>query len=269
MLPWLVTVLVFAILRQGTVLHIDGQAYEHVLLPKFYLQQYFPWIFKPFWDNAYFQIGTLLPLAVLVCFSLDAVLRTLSRKHRKAVVLTFIAIVAFEYYQPPRLNFANESAQYRWIDWLASEDSQAAMRLINLPMGRDPSKFYGFLQSMNGYPHLEGLASRTPPSAYDYISSNAILKNWRSNKTVNCLPFNDDEFIAAHDQLLGDGFSHIIVHRDRVKGESIAAGFVNIPRRTRTNSSRSTGSRIFTKAATWPLCWVNLLSRISSDSTNL
>ena len=106
-------------------------------------------------------------------------------KHRSAIVLLAVALVAFEYYyQPSAENCHQRSVAFN--SWLAEEPNQDEIRLINLPMGRKSSKLYGFYQTLNGYPHAEGLAMRTPASAYDYIESNVMLNSWRDWQRYRC-----------------------------------------------------------------------------------
>ena len=228
MLPWLILVLPFLILRLGSFLTVNATDYPGIILPKHYLTNALPYLFKPFWATHDFHIGTLFPFAVLACYGLVTLLQSVPSKHRLSIILLLSGVVAFEYYQE-QSPFVLPEGRLEFIDWLRQEDDQDSINLINLPLGGQHSKVYAFYQSLSGYPHVEGRPTRTPPTAFDYIESNLLLRNWRGNKTVNCLPFNDDEFIAAKDQLLADGFSHIIMHRDRLSGDSIAASFVNVP----------------------------------------
>ena len=51
MLPWLLLALPFVVLRLGSTLLINDVVYEFVRLPKYYLEQLFPYIFQPFWEH--------------------------------------------------------------------------------------------------------------------------------------------------------------------------------------------------------------------------
>ena len=230
MLPWLVAALFFAILRLGDVLVIDNQIYADILLPRHYLANIFPWIFKAFWNTAHFQIGVLLPFAVLFCFGLKQVLLFVAPRWQPTAILIIVLLVSFERYQRPRAAWNVEDMQPNWMDWLGSEEKQESIHVINLPMGRRYSKQYGYYQTLNGYPHAEGLASRTPSEAYTYIDSNLLLSTWRAGKIINCLPDNYGEFINAQNQLLADGFTHIILHHDLFRGQSTTRNFFNTPR---------------------------------------
>ena len=229
MIFWLALTIFFVVLRLGNVLQIDGQVYSDFLLPKHHLDILVPWLTKAFWDTTFFQIGILLPLAVLCCYGLQAILVHIPRKLRASAVLAIIALVAFEYHQPPISGYRRYQPRYQWIDWLAAEPDQDSIRLINLPMGRDRSKRYLYHQSLHGYPQVEGLASRSPGSAYNYIEGNLLLGAWRAGESINCLGSNMDEFTAAHAQLISDGFTHIVLHRGSFADEHLAQSFVDIP----------------------------------------
>ena len=224
LLPWLAALLLFAVLRLGTNLQIDGVDYN-IALPKQFLDEALPWLFQPFWDTAYYQIGILLPLAALSCAGLQALIQRAPQPRPLLIAGIVIAAVAFEYYQPPFKNYVDDASRPSWLDWLAAQAGQDEIRLVNLPMGRDAAKLYGFYQSLNGYPQAEGLASRTPVGAYDYIESNLLLSEWRAGKVYNCLPGNADEFRAARSQLLEDGFTHILLHHTRGESGKISANF--------------------------------------------
>ena len=167
---------------------------------------------------------------MLSCYGLQAILVVyIPRNLHTVATVVVICLVALEYYQPPISPDTPYQPQYQWIDWLAAEDNQDAIHLINLPMGRHRSKRYLHHQTLHGYPQVEGLASRTPAAAYNYIEANFLLSAWRAGESVICLPSNQLEYIAAHDQLLSDGFTHVVLHRGSFADEYPVASFVNTP----------------------------------------
>jgi len=210
MLPWLILSLPFLLLRLGSVLTIKGQAFSDILLPKHYLNEIFPAIFKAFRVTDHFQIGILLPLGVLSCYGLMAMMKSVSAQRRSWIVLIFVALAAFEGYQTVEERVIRDQ-QLEFVQWLDKEEVDS-IRLINLPMGRAPSKYYGFLQTLSGYPQAEGLASRTPAAAYAYISENLLLDNWYKMIGIQCSLSNRAEYLTALDNLLDDEFSHIVLH---------------------------------------------------------
>ena len=70
MLPWLALCIVFLVLRLGSFPRVNGIAHYDFKLPKHYLTEVLPSLFRPFYEADNFQIGALLPLAVLACYGL-------------------------------------------------------------------------------------------------------------------------------------------------------------------------------------------------------
>ncbi len=229
MAPWLAMALIFMILRLGAELQIGGHVFSGLFLPKHYLDTIVPWLTKAFWDRAFFQIGILLPLAALSCYGLQTALASVPPRRRPLIIVPLAILIAVEYHQPPPTGNPDYRESYPWIDWLAAEPDQDAIHLINLPMGRHHSKLYLYHQTLHGYPQVEGLAARTPEVAYDYIEANPLLSAWRADKTLYCLPYNRDNVIAAQQQLIADGFTHIILHPEPITTDELAANFYNLP----------------------------------------
>ena len=228
MLPWFILLTPFLILRLGSMLLINGVLYPDALLPKHFLNGVLPVVFQAIYETDHFQIGVLLPLSVLSCFGLAVLLNAVSKKHCPYVVLGAVALLAFEYYQPPHSQVIPER-QLAYNDWLKTEPNQAELRLINLPMGRRDSKIYGFYQTINGYPHAEGLANRTPDRSYNYILQNHLLAAWHRRENPICSLGAFDQYLAAVEQLLGDGFSHVVLHHGARRVYEIADSVRNIP----------------------------------------
>ena len=222
--PWLLLLLAFFVLRLGSALEVNGQSYEQFLLPKHYLDQLLPIVFESFWETENFQIGAVLPLAALACFGLSTLLKRLPAKRQAGLVLLALMVTGFDYLQVhnPRV-LPNRAAAF--LDWLRAEDDQERIGLIHLPMGRHESKLYGYFQSLSGYPHVEGLASRTPPSAYDYIRENLFLNSWRKAQTVHCLPASRARYLSELERLRADGFTHVALHLGLWRSGLLARGF--------------------------------------------
>ena len=213
---WFTLLSIFIILKLGSALTINGQTFDAILLPKHYLNNWFPSVFKAFRITAYFQIGMLLPLAVLAVIGLKRLRAALPLRFGGLVVLACLALNLLETIEPPDAYIIPDQ-QMDYIDWLRAEDLQDEIRLINVPFGTGPSKRYAIFHSYSGYPHAEGWASRTLSESYDYIRENLILDTWRNQEGVLCLPFNEGVFSQALDQLLADGFSHAVFHNDNIR----------------------------------------------------
>ena len=210
---WFVLFLTFFVLKLGPTLVINGRVYADIILPKYHLNMLFPAVFKAFWIAAYFHVGLLLPLAILAVFGLRCLLAALPAKIGGFVVIACLTFNLLETIEPPDALIV-PAEQLHYVDWLRSENRQDEVRLINVPLGRGASKMYALFQVFDGYPHAEGLASRTPSAAYAYIRQNALLSAWRNRIGSLCLPFNEGAFKHALDQLIADGFTHVIYHND-------------------------------------------------------
>lgn len=229
MLPWLILICPFLLLRLGSILTIGGRQHLNIPLPKRFLDALAPVVFEGFHTSDHFQMGVLLPLAVLAGYGVLALRQSISARFQPALPLLCIALVAFEYYQPVEPRIVPKE-QLAFLDVL--NDEPAPVRIINAPFGRGNSKNYLLYQTFHGFPQVEGLISRTPRSAYGYIDANPILSEWRRNRDVICS--NDyeggfglaaDKYLAALDQLEADGFSHVVFHPNLGHGFSIRKSF--------------------------------------------
>lgn len=226
-LPWLALLLVFLLLRLGSTLQINDAVYESVRLPKYYLAQLFPQVFQPFWTTDQFFAGAVFPLALLACLGMKALLQRLPRDRRAAIVLAVAGLIAFEYYQAPD-PLLIPPEQLAFLSEIDEAESQDSINLIHLPMGGNLSKIYDFYQTYNGYPQVEGRPTRTPPTAFDYIDENMLLRTWRRYRSIICLPAGRAQYLASLHQLEADGFTHIVFHHWLGGSLSTAPSFVGI-----------------------------------------
>ena len=181
MLPWVFVGAVFLVLMLGSTLVVNGNTWPDIRLPKYYLDQILPVVFRSFAETEHFMAGALLPLSVLSCFGLLAVRARFPKAAKPGFILVLVAIVAFEYYSPvepsrvfPVGDGAVSAERFAFLDWLELED-EGDIRLINVPMGVKNARYYNFYQVFSGYPQVEGALGRTPDSAYDYIRANYLL----------------------------------------------------------------------------------------------
>ena len=222
--PWLIMFTIFFFLRLGSVLTVNSQQLPEIPLPKYYLDKLIPIVFEAFYETDHFQIGLILPLAVLSCYGLLAILRSFPDQQHWRVVVVLVAIVAVEYYRSPMGGRVVTNDEIAFLGWLSDQDEEA-IRLVNLPMNRGNSKQYLLYQALSGYPQVEGLARRTPNEAYRYIDANYVLEIWRRNSSVACIAENTEAYLGALDQLLADGFSHLVLHYSLLKPDTVEASF--------------------------------------------
>lgn len=228
-LPWLVLASLFMFLRLGSVLTIGGEFIGGIPMPKLVLDRLLPWVFEAFWNISNFQIGLLLPWAALFALSLDWLLGSLSVRKRLAAVAAVLLVICAENYSETSWMISRDPQRLDWIDWLEGEGSADDLRLIHLPMGRNRSKQYGYFQTFNRIPHVEGLASRTPSQAYATINSNLLLRAWQADASLQCRPENQAAYLRAVDDLRALGFTHIVHHRQQLDALQVFASFVQVP----------------------------------------
>ena len=212
MLPWLALCAVFLVLRLGTALSINGVRYSDVLLPQHFLSEILPSVFRPFFEADNYQIGALLPLAILACYGVVALRRWRPIAARSGFIILLILLVATEYYIPVR-PWIFPKAQFAFLDWLTAEGDSQDIRVINLPIGRSNSKLYNLYQALSSISHAEGAVSRTPDRAFDYIRENLLLSFWRQQRPIHCNFVDKAMYLSAVEALKRDGFSHIVFHQ--------------------------------------------------------
>ena len=227
LLPWIVLLVFFAILRLGDFLTLSGIQYTDIILPGRLLRDWFPVVFRNIGRSEIYQLGVVMPVAVLSCYGLASLVQLKPVKTRVLLALLCTIIVTFEFYVP-RLGQTLERNKTAFLDWLQSEPEDQ-IKLIHLPLAEVPNRYYLYLQTLTGFPNANGSSNRLSPATRHKIDGNALLDTWEGNRSIHCLPHNEQSFIAALDQLLDDGFSHIIVHNWLYGDQFIVQSFKNVP----------------------------------------
>ena len=228
MVPWLILIFPFLTLRLGSILTINSQQVSGIRLPKYFLDQAFPMVFEAFHETDHFQIGVLLPLAVLSCYGLMSILEHISRSKHSRIILILIALLSVEYYRSPPSGRIVTQDEMQFLTWLSKQDTHE-IRLINLPMNRGNSKQYLLHQTLSGYPQVEGLARRTPTGAYRYIEENHLLSAWQINRSVVCSADNSGRYVAGLEELIADGLTHVVLHYSLLVPNTVEDSFADVP----------------------------------------
>ena len=162
------------------------------------------------------MLGALLPLAVCAALGLDRFLRDRSRRTVAVLATAGCALLLFEYSNGPYRGALLEASPFHQT--LRAEPNGGA--LIDLPMGREPSKRYMYLQSIHGRPIAEGISGRMPANAYRYVDANYLLSHWKRGVHPPCGAASLAKTAAALDGLALDGFRFVVVHHDRLSPTS-------------------------------------------------
>jgi len=229
-LYWALAAACLLLLALGPVLRFNGRLYPGVPMPHG-LVGWLPPI-KALRNSDRFNVVLSLPLAVLVGYGVMHLQQGLTRRlrprwHGRAVAISAAALaglVLFEFLTLPFPTIAPLSSPF--YSELAQEPGDFA--ILEVPMGRNYSKAYMFLQTLHGKRLVEGHVSRTPPDAYDTITDTPFL-NSLSEKgdldTSRCDLSRQLGSLAAHD------IRYIAIHKQDVPQERLAAwrDYLTIP----------------------------------------
>jgi hypothetical protein len=225
-LVWFAAGLMFVILSLGPALRLNGNLYENIVLPARYLD-WFPPI-RAVGRPDFFVIGVLLPVGVLAAIGFDRLLTGMAGRRTLQITLMFAvpALLLADYWSGEFPGIPTSVSPF--YEQLADEPDDFA--IIQLPMGRNSSKHYLYLQTIHHKPIVEGLSARTLPETYEYIQSNPLLDSWFNDQPVDCDVQNRQQLAAQFDQLSDDGFRYVIVHhRDSKIPDQFAGYFVADP----------------------------------------
>jgi len=176
-LPWVISGTACIVLALGPHPVVNGVHYEGVPLPFALLENTIPFTFLRSTDR--FNIMVSLPLGVLAAYGFAALeqRRLFARQIARATAVTALSsLILFEYlYLPYPMKPLPQHSSF--VTRIAQDPPHYG--ILDLPMGRDKSKVYLYWQTIHQKPILEGHVSRTPPEAYHFIESNALLSALR------------------------------------------------------------------------------------------
>ena len=226
LLPWLALFVFFVVMRLGDFLTVNSAPYPEIILPARVLRDWFPSLFGQIGFPQYYIYGLITPFAVVSSFGLVALVRGRAERTRALVALAAVLIVSFEYYAPLNgLSLPKGATAY--VDWLKAEPDQS-IKLINLPRIKPIRRYALYGQTLTGYPTAYGYLWRILDSTAGYSTRNWLLHEWSLNRSGSCFgratPYHD-----ALDELLADGFSHIVFHRWAYSIEETEHSFVGVP----------------------------------------
>jgi hypothetical protein len=203
---WLLMALIFWSLSLGVVLQVNTVEMPGVWMP-YRLVQNNP-LFMALRNPHRFALAFALPWAVLVGYGTARLWGWLEGHRRLAAVLTVClgGLMLYELSQTP-VHIQPPDVSPFYHD-LRTDGEPGA--IIDLPMGRQESKRYMYLQTVHRRPIAEGMSARMPEGAYDYIEANPLLSAWRALQPPAC----DCDIERAARALQADGFRYVIIHYD-------------------------------------------------------
>ena len=206
---WIVLAGLSFLLSLGVVIYVNGTPMDMYWTPYRLLQDNF--FFRALWHPFRMVVVLLFPFSVLVGYGLHSRMRTIQLDRRNSILVATSVIVLLYGTSifPIAMNFSPRPS------YLSALDSLPEGTVIDLPMGRHPSKYYMSMQRFHSRPIVEGMLPRTPPDAYDYISANPVLAFLRAKSTnYSVANVGEDVWRAALDDLQEDGFRYLILHRE-------------------------------------------------------
>lgn len=221
-LTWLLMGLLFLLLALGPVLRMDGTVFAQIKLPAAYLADFPP--IRAVGRPDFFILGLLLALATLAGLGASDLHRFLLPKRPTWGVPLGLALgllLLFEFWNGPYRMQPDQIPPF--YETVAAEAGEFA--IIDLPMGRQPSKQYVWRQTAHNKPIVEGLSARTPPEAYNYIEANALLMRWRHGTPLDCADLGAAGYETAVTQLLQDNFRIIILHKSSTAVPEVEMGY--------------------------------------------
>jgi len=202
-LGWLVAGVMCVVLALGPELRVNGVSYPTLPLPFALLQNIFPFSFLRSPDR--FNIVVPLSLALLAAYGAAAIGRRWPRS-RTLLIGAATVVILFEYLNAP-YPILPLPAPSPFVAQMAGEADTYAV--LDLPMGRNPSKVYLYWQTVHHKALVEGHVSRTPDRAYNFIEANPLLRALRSPGSST---LTDDQRTAAKQQLADRGIRYFLVH---------------------------------------------------------
>ena len=204
---WVILALFFWLLTLGVVIHLRRQPLDlpftlYGLLQSVPLLHIIRWPFRV-------VFVFLFPFAILIGYGLHYRLpfTRLDAKNRTLLTLSVIALLYGSSLFPIPIRPVEKPPHLVALD--ALQDGA----IIDLPLGRQSSRYFMSLQRDHRRPIIEGFISRNPIHAYEYIESNALLAATRVLSPPSPLPELAD-WQAEFDQLAADGFRYIALHRE-------------------------------------------------------
>ena len=205
---WVVLAAVFWLLSLGVNIYFNGSYVEGLYWTPYRLLQ----------DNLIFrtlkwphrlELVFLFPYSLLIGYGLHWRLGSLVLNRAQWLLLT-VSVVMLLYGASIFPIPTRPAPRPSYVSALSDLPSGA---VIDVPFGRQPSKYYMSVQRFHGRPMVEGMIARTPPDAYDYIDSNLLLAALRGSADVDRTTLTFEDWRTAFAQLVEDGFRYLILHR--------------------------------------------------------
>jgi len=205
---WVVLALVFWLLSLGVDIRFNRSLLDIYWTPYRLLQDNF--IFQVLKWPFRMILVFLFPYSILIGYGLHYRLRSLVLSRRQWALLV-VSVVMLLYGSSIFPIPIRPAPQPPYLSALTELPDGA---VIDIPFGRQYSKYYMSVQRFHGRPIAEGMIARVPPEAYDYIDSNLLLAVLREPADVAIRDLTLEDWRGAFTELEEDGFRYLILHRE-------------------------------------------------------
>ena len=205
---WVVLAAVFWLLSLGVNIYFNNSHVEGLYWSPYRLLQ----------DNLIFrtlkwpyrmELVFLFPYSLLIGYGLHYRLGSLVLDRAQWLLLT-VSVVMLLYGASIFPIPTRPAPRPSYVSALSDLPSGA---VIDVPFGRQSSKYYMSVQRFHGRPIVEGMIARVPPGAYDYINSNLLLSALHDPSAVDEQVLTAEDWRRSFAQLVEDGFRYLILHR--------------------------------------------------------
>ena len=206
---WLAIAIVFWSLSLGVRLYFNREHVELIYWTPYRLVQdvfFFHVIHRPF----RMILVLLFAFSILIGYGLHYKLLTTDQSaHQRMLMTVSIILLFFGASIFPIPLRAAPRPQY-----LSALESLPDGAIIDVPMGRQPSKYYMSVQRIHRRPIVEGMIARMPSDSYDYVTSNKLLAVLHPELfSESLLESTHNEWLNAIRDLERDGFRYLVFHR--------------------------------------------------------
>lgn len=205
---WVVLAPVFWLLSLGVNIYFNGVMLEGIYWTPYRLLED-NLIFRTLKEPYRMELVFLFPYAILIGYGLHWRLMSLVLD-RVQCLLVVVSVVMLLY---GASIFPIPTRPVPHPPYLSALSGLPAGAVIDVPLGRQSSKYYMSVQRFHGRPIVEGMIARMPPGAYDYIDSNLLLSVLRGSADVNEPILTAEDRRRSFAQLVGGGFRYLVLHR--------------------------------------------------------
>jgi hypothetical protein len=206
---WLLIAIFFMVLTLGTYLSVGSRVLTSFEMPRAFLDRVLPLPFRMFRNPRFYFIGVLLPTAIATAEGMKYVLGLLPKQQylRIAFVGILAVVTLVDYWIGP---FRQANLNYSmFFEQIQKSDEEFA--ILYLPMDRNSTKYYNYLQTIHHQPRVDGFVAREVSANFQSIKGNLLLSMWYSSEKLDCTQADGDQMESAVKDLVTENVRYIII----------------------------------------------------------